>query len=218
MDVLVVHGDVARIHRQVAVLGISGGVERLQLVLLDGLRDEPVQLGGPDAPGHGRDLSVDPPGRLRSQGRGGVDRGLGHHPGPPRRDPTRLHQGPQPGQAVPQLEGVPDQPLRRHRGHPQDGAELGDAELRHRRAALTGDGFLVLATRHGEGRHVVDRLGRVQVRPPGDEVELAGGSGVLGRAGRADRGEQTGGAEVVIDLDPGPRQRLDHVFECRETH
>ena len=65
---------------------------------------------------------------------------------------------------------------------PEDGAELGEAELRHQRRTLAGDGFLVLGAWDGERSGGVDRLGRVEVGPPGGEDELVGGCPVLGRA------------------------------------
>ena len=58
-----------------------------------------------------------------------------------------LDLGPEPGEAVAQLEGVADELLRRGGRDAEDGAELGDAELRDQRAAVTGDGLLVLAAR-----------------------------------------------------------------------
>nr|WP_255890180.1 hypothetical protein [Nocardioides astragali] len=218
VDVLAVNRDVPRVHGQVAVIGVRRRIRWGELEALDALWDQPVELGGADASGDGRDLGIDPPGRLRSQRRGGVDRGFGHHPGPPRRDPTRLHLRPQPREPVPQLQGVPDQPLRRHRRDPEDGAELGDAELRHRRAALTGDGFLVLTSRHGEGRRHVDRLRRMEVRPAGGEVELTGSFGVLDLSRGLDRGEQTGGVEVSDLCLASPCKRPDHVFDSRDRH
>ena len=79
-----------------------------------------------------------------------------------------------------ELEGVPDEPLRRGRGGAEDGAELGDAELRDQWAAWAGDGFFVLEAGDGERGGGVDGLGWVQVGPPGSEVEDVGGGSVLG--------------------------------------
>ncbi len=84
------------------------------MVALDGFGDEPVELRGSDLAGDGRDLHVDPPGRFDRQRGHRVDGGLGDRPRPPRRHPTRLHLCPQPREAVPQLESVADEPLRRH--------------------------------------------------------------------------------------------------------
>ena len=60
--------------------------------------------------------------------------------------------------------------------------------------------------------------GWVEVGRPGGQVEDVGGGTVLARLPLADRGEQPGGTEVVID--PGSHSRscfacLDHVFDCR---
>ena len=111
-------------------------------------------------------------GRLDRQRWGRVDGGLGDRPRPPGRHPSGVDLRPQPGEAVAQLEGVADELLRRHRGDAQDGAELGDTELRHQRRTRSGDGLLVLTPRDRERRCGVDRLGWVQVGPPGGEVEL----------------------------------------------
>ena len=43
---------------QVAVLRIRGRIGGCEVVALDGLRDEPVQLGGTDPSGDGGDLGV----------------------------------------------------------------------------------------------------------------------------------------------------------------
>ena len=186
VDVALVHGGVPLVRTEVTVgvevalvlLGIRTGLGG-QLEPLDRLSHEPVELRGPDPPGDGGDLRVDPSDGLTGEGGAGVDGGLGDHPGLPRRHPSGVDLRPQAGQAVAQLEGVADELLRRDRRDAEDAAELGDAELRHQRTALTGDGFLVLAAGSGERGGVVDRLRRVEVGPPGGEVELAGGFGVL---------------------------------------
>ncbi|MFC0223886.1 hypothetical protein [Nocardioides zeicaulis] len=72
--------------------------------------------------------------------------------------------------------------------------------------------------RHGERGCVVDRAGRVQVGPPGGEIELTGRSSVLCPALTADRSEQAGGVEVVGDLAcSASRPRVDHVFDSSLT-
>ena len=119
---------------------------------------------------------------------------------------------PQPREAVAQLEGVADELLRRRGRDPQDGAELGDAELRHQRAALAGDGLLVLAAGDGERGRGVDRLGRVEVGPPGSDLEELGGGLVLGGLAITSQREQVGGREVVFDPLAHLLQRFDHVF------
>ena len=179
VDVVVVEGRVAGVDGEVAVLRISGRVGSGEVVALDGLRDEPVELGGTDPSGDGGDLRVHEPRSLESQRRRGVDGRLGDRPRPPRRDMTRLDLRPQPGEAVAQLEGVADELLRRGRGDPEHRTELGDAELRHQRASVAGEGFLVVRPWDGERGGGVDGLGRVEVGPPGGEVELAGRFGVL---------------------------------------
>ena len=80
---------------------------------------------------------------------------------------------------------------------PEDGAELGDAELRDQRATLTGDGFLVLAPGDRERSSVVDGLGRVEVRPAGGDLEELGGRLVLGGLASRASARQLGGREVV---------------------
>ncbi|MFC0221126.1 hypothetical protein [Nocardioides zeicaulis] len=189
-----------------------------EVIALDRFRDEPVELRGPDLPCHSSDLGVDPPRRLDRQRRDGVDGRLGHHPGSPRRHAAGVDLVPQTGEAVPQLESVADELLRRGGGDPQDGAELGDAVLRHQRAPIAGNGFLVVDARHGERGSVVDRAGRVQVGPPGGEIELTGRSSVLCPALTADGSEQAGGLEVVGDLAcSASRPHVDHVFDSRRS-
>ncbi|NYE36392.1 hypothetical protein F4692_001496 [Nocardioides cavernae] len=116
-------------------------------------------------------------------------------------------------ESVAQLQGVPDEPLRRGRRDPQHRTELSDAELRHQGRTGSCDGFLVFAAGDGERGGGVDRLRPVEVRPPRGEIELTGSGSVLGVAGGADRGEQAGGGEVVVDLRGGLLERLDHVFD-----
>ena len=101
---------------------------------------------------------------------------------------------------------------------PEDGAELGEAELRDQRRTLTGDGFFVLATRDGERSGVVDRLRRVQVGPPGCEDQLAGRLCVLDLARGLDRSQQVASGEVLDLTCSGPCQRLDHVFDSTCDH
>ena len=140
---------------------MSGEVEPL-----DRLGDEPVQLRRTDPTGDGGDLGVDEPGGLDRQRGGRVDGGLGDRAGPPRGNPAGVDLRPQPRQPVAQLEGVADELLRRGRRDPEDGAELGETELRDQRRTLTRDGLLVLTTGHRERRGRVDRLRRVQIGPP----------------------------------------------------
>ena len=133
--------------RGAAVLGI-GWPGRRARSNAEGLRDEPVELRGTDPARRRRRAGRRPTRRLRRQGGCGVDGGLGDEPGPPRRDGTGLDLRPQPREAVAQLEGVADELLRRRRRDPEDGAELGDAELRDQRRTLAGDGLLVLTPGH----------------------------------------------------------------------
>ena len=171
VHVVVVERGVARVDVEVAVLRIRVGSKSGEVEPLDRLRDQPVQLRRTDPTGDGGDLGVDERRGLDGQGGGRVDGGLGDRAGPPRRHPAGLDLRPQPREAVAQLEGVADELLRRGRRDPEDGAELGEAELRDQRRTLTRDGLLVLTTRHGERSRVVDRLRRVQVGPPGGEDE-----------------------------------------------
>ena len=170
----------ARVDVEVAVLRIRGRVGVGEVVALDRLGDEPVQLRRPDPTGDRGDLGVHERRSLARQRRGGVDGGLRDRAGPPCRDPSGVDLRPQPREAVAQLEGVADELLRRGRRDPEDGAELGEAELRHERRTLTGDRLLVLAARHGERSGVVDRLRRVQVGPPGCQDQQVGCRAVLG--------------------------------------
>ncbi len=72
--------------------------------------------------------------------------------------------------------------------------------------------------RHREGGRRVDRLGRVEVGPPGGDPQQIRGRTVLGGLAVARESEQAGGAEVVVD--PCSHSWLcfacvDHVFEYR---
>jgi hypothetical protein len=68
VDVVLVHRDMTRVDVLPPVLRIRGRICRGEVVPLDGLRHEPVQLRLPDPPGDGRDLRVDEPRRLTSEG------------------------------------------------------------------------------------------------------------------------------------------------------
>ena len=175
VHVVVVDRGVAGVDEEVAVLRVGGRVDVGEVVTLDRLRDEPVQLGGTDPTGDRGDLRIDEPRGLHGQRGGRVDGHLRDRTGPPRRDPSGVDLRPQPRESVAQLEGVTDELLRRGRRDPQDGAELGQAELRHQRRTLARDGLLVLTARDGERSGVVDRLRRVQVGPPGREDQLVSG-------------------------------------------
>ena len=218
VHVVVVEGGVAGVDVQVAVFWIRGRVDAGEVKPLDRLGDQPVQLRRTDATGDGGDLGVDEPGSLPSQQGGGVDGDLGDRAGPPRRHPAGVDLRPQPGEPVAELEGVPDELLRRGRRDPQDGAELGEAELRDQRRALTRDGLLVLTPRHRERSRVVDRLRRVQVGPPGGGDEQLGGSAVLGGLLSAGEREQVASGEVVDLTCLRSCQRLDHVFDPIGDH
>ena len=132
VHVVVVDGRVAGVDVEVAVLRVRSRIDGGEVVTLDRLRDEPVQLRRPDTTGDRGDLRVDEP------------RGLGLSAGvvwmvvsstgrAASRDPSVLDLRPQPRVSVAQLEGVADELLRRGRRDPQDGAELGQSELRHQR-------------------------------------------------------------------------------------
>ncbi|CAM3840715.1 hypothetical protein NOZE110980_17365 [Nocardioides zeicaulis] len=225
VDVPGVEGDVPGVVVEVLVglevlvvltrLGVGPGLDA-EVVALDRLRDEPVELRGPDLARNGRDLGVDPPGRLDRQRRNGVDGRLGHQPCPPGRDPAGVDLLPQARLSVPQLERMPDELLRRRGRDPQDGAELGDAELGDQRTPLAGDGLLVVDARHGERGSVVDRLGRVEVGPPSGEFEDVRGGAVLVSLAAASECEQVGGGEVISDLACSESaSSVDHVFDSR---
>ncbi len=148
VHVIVVDRGVARVDVEVAVLRIRGRVDVGEVVAPDRLGDEPVQLRRTDPTGDGGDLRVDERRGFAGQRGGGVDGDLRDRRGPPRRDPSGLDLRPQPREAVAQLEGVADELLRRGRRDPEDRTELGQAELRHQRRTLTGDGLLVLTAGH----------------------------------------------------------------------
>ena len=219
VHVVVVDRGVARVDEQVAVLRIRGRVDVGEVVALDRLGDEPVQLRGTDPTGDRGDLRVDERRCLDRQGRGRVDGGLRDRPGPPRRDPSGVDLRPQPREAVAQLEGVTDELLRRGRRDAQDGAELGEAELRDQRRTLARDGLLVLTTRDGERSRVVDRLRRVQVGPPGRQDQLVScRPRPRSRAAARIEASRSRGGEVVDLTCSGPCQRLDHVFDSTGDH
>ncbi|CAM3868972.1 hypothetical protein NOZE110980_18590 [Nocardioides zeicaulis] len=225
VDVSGVEGDVTAVGVEVLVgfevlvvltRGEVGPGLEAEVVPLDRLRDEPVELRSPDLPRDGCDLGVDPPRCFGGERGHRVNGGLGDQSCPPRRDPAGVHLRPQARQAVPQLEGVADELLCRGGRDPEDGAELGDAELRHQRTPLAGDGLLVVQARHGERGGVVDRLGRVQVGPAGSEVELTCSSGILCPALATEGRKQVSGGEVGGDLARSEStSRVDHVFDSR---
>ncbi len=68
----------------------------------------------------------------------------------------------------------------------------------------------------GERGSSVDRLGWVEVGPPGGEVEELGGGLVLGGLAVASQREQVGGGEgVCLTCLLSLLHRVDHVFYCR---
>ena len=71
---------------------------------------------------------------------------------------------------------------------------------------------------HGERCSSVDRLGRVEVGPPGRDLEELRGGLVLGGLAVTSEREQVGGREVVSDPLSHPLQRLDHVFDYTRRH
>ena len=194
VHVVVVDRGVARVDVEVAVLRIRGRVDVGEVVALDRLGDEPVQLRRhrsdrrPRRPGRPR--TPQPPGSARASVwmvTSATERA--RHAG----TASGLDLRPQPREAVAQLEGVTDELLRRGRRDPEDGAELGEAELRHQRRTLTRDRLLVLTTRDGERRGVVDRLRRVQVGPPGSQ--RPGGRRLRGPRRPCGRGRARAGRE-----------------------
>ncbi len=114
------------------------------LALLGGVGLEPHQ-GGVDEPGQvGHDpvlragdggLGVDERDRLGAEV-GGV---LGDLAGLPRLQPPGLHQSPEPGEAILQLEGVRDQVAARAVGDVEGGGELLDRPLGDPRCAFAGE-------------------------------------------------------------------------------
>ncbi|WP_090971586.1 hypothetical protein [Nocardioides exalbidus] len=112
VHVLIQDGDVPRVDVQVPVLRVSRPIRLSELEPLDGFCDEAVELRDTDLSRDSRDLVVDPPGRLTRQRRNRVDRRFRDGPGTPRRNRADVDLTPQPGEAVAELEGVPDQLLR----------------------------------------------------------------------------------------------------------
>ena len=180
-----VDGDVAGVDLLPPV-----GVERLllgQLEPLDRLRHQPVELRGTDPPRHGGDLGVDPPGRLAVSGSGW--RGWWPPPpaGPATRAPARRGPGPTAAAAGaaargrgPSAASPPSWTHRaRHRARrhrtppPPDTPHPRWAPRAHTHATVNDGGG-------------VDRLRRVQVGPPGSQVELPGRCSVLSLAGGAE--------------------------------
>ena len=175
VDVVVVDGGVAGVDVEVAVLRIGGRVDVGEVEPLDRLGDEPVQLRGTDPTGDGGDLRVHE--RRGLDGQGGVEWMVVSAT-----DRAR-HAGTRPAWTCAHSRGSrwrssrawPTSFFAAVVEMPEDGAELGEAELRHQRRTLASDRLLVLTTRHGERSRVVDRLRRVQVGPPGGEDEQLGG-------------------------------------------
>ncbi len=88
--------------------------------------------------------------------------------------------------------------------------------------ALTGDGLLHLepdATAGGEGRGVVDRLGRVEVGPPGGDVQHVGGGAVFGGLACTSSASSPEASRSSSTSASGSHcQRLDHVFDSMTSH
>ena len=131
-------------------------------VAADRLVDQPVERTGADPVRGRRHVPVH-----KRRGVLGEEEGLlGDPAGQPRPQVPGLDPPPDPGEAVPELEGVADVPLPRIGRHTERGGELGDRELRHQRRTLTGDRHpgLAVGTR-GEGLGLQDRVDGVHRRP-----------------------------------------------------
>ena len=117
---------------------------------------------------------------LQGEGEGG----LRDQPRPPPRDQARLDRGPQPGEAVGDLDAVGEEPPRTVVGATQHGRELRHAELIDRRRPLTGERL-----RGGEARLGELGVREVQVGPvhrQAHQLDVGPVGGLLrGRAPRA---------------------------------
>ena len=112
-------GDLLLLDRHMTGVGTTGGLQGRPVGVEPGDRgiDEPVEGGGGGAVRERGELPVHERGGLAGQV--GVDGGLGDPAGLPRSQLAGLDAAPQPRQPVPQLQGLADEPLRRHRRHPQ---------------------------------------------------------------------------------------------------
>jgi hypothetical protein len=90
--------------------------------------------------------------------------GLGHLPGPPRRDLAGQDELPQLRQPVPQVQCISQQRARRPDGGFHPGAQFGGGELQHLRGAFPAQPARLLRTRQGPfGRRLAVRM--VEIGP-----------------------------------------------------
>ena len=155
-DLLVVDGEVPAVRSPPGVLGGLVGHEPG-----DRLGDQPLQRGDADAVRERRHLGVHERRCLLGQ----PERRLRDPPGPPGLQVTGLHPCPAPGQAVLQLHCCRDQCPTAVGGAADREGELGDAELRDQRRALTGQGEAGVSAGGDPGGCLVDRLRWVLLGP-----------------------------------------------------
>ena len=168
--------------------------------------------------GDGSDLGVDAPRRFDGQRRGGVDGGLRDQPGPPRRHRPDVDLGPQTREAVAQLEGVADELLRRRGRDPEDGAELGDAELRDQRAPSPAMGSS--CSQPGTVNAAAEWMDSGGWRSA-HRAARSSWSAAARSSGSVRARIEASTSEAVRSLDLSSVaccQRLDHVFDSRRSH
>ena len=141
----------------------------------DRLLDEPVELGGADLVRDVGDVAVDVRGRLQRQEHGRA----GDPAGPPRGQVALDHPGPDPAQAVAELDGLAEVGLAGLGREPDRGGELGHRELRDQGCTGSGDRHPGLAVVPHRGR-LRQRVDRVHRRPGDRRLQLLG----LRRLGR----------------------------------
>ncbi|MVA77223.1 hypothetical protein GC722_14505 [Auraticoccus sp. F435] len=170
--------------------------------------DEPVELGGADPAGHGGDLVVDKPGRLDGEGRGAG----GDPAGLPCRHLTAVDELPQPGEAVAQLERLPDQRAAGVGGAAQRGRQLGHAGLINLWCTGTRERNPGGAALPGGLGDVLDR--RVQVGPRGRVRQDGGSGGVLRGTGGTDVRQQRCGVGAARAHTGNLRRGTDSSRSC----
>ena len=154
--------------------------------------------------------------RVRRRGQaGGQGGGL---PGPPRGHGAGQDQVEEPGQPVPQLQGVADQLPAGVVGDPQVRGQLDRCELRDLRGALPGQRDQPLAVQvHLTPPGGLPAAGHgVQVGPLRGDHQQLGRGGQLGPAGGAGPVQHRVGAGP--GLRPGLDGVLEHVFESSRCH
>ncbi len=179
----------------------------------DRLGDESVELGGTGPVRERGHLGVDEPGCFHGQPEGG----LGDAAGPPGHQLVGLHPGPDPREAVLQLDRLGHERATGVGGHPERGGELGETELRDQGRTGSGEREAGVAAAGDPGRGGVDRLRRVLLGPGHggqQDVGLGGvgrGTAVAGETEHVGRGVQLCGRGV-----PGRRHGAKSTSDHRQ--